>query len=241
MPLELPTFPASVSGRPAVGRDEGWLRAARQARWLSYFSLAWMLAEGALGVLAGADAHSIAVIAWGVGSAVEAAAAVIVIVRLTGRNRFSATAERRAQKWVAASFFLLVPYIVYEAIAKLINGSEPDRSWLAVALLVSSIVLMPVLGWAKRRLGERLGSRATAGEGTQNLLCAAQGAIALVGLLLASAGAGFLDPVAALLIAGIAAREGIELWRGDGCGCTNLPGFSAADPDSCADHGCECC
>ena len=241
MPLELPTIPASVSGQPAVGRDDGWLLAARQARWLSYFSLAWMLAEGALGLLAGAEAHSIGVIAWAVGSAVEAAAAVIVIVRLTGRHEFSETAERRAQKWVAASFFLLIPYILYAAIAKLINGSQPDRSWLAVGLLGSSIVLMPVLGWAKHRLGERLGSRATAGEGTQNLLCAAQGAIALAGLLLASAGAGFLDPVAALLIAGIAAREGIELWRGDGCACTNLPGFSAADADGCAVDGCECC
>ena len=241
MPLELPTIPASLSAQPALGRDDGWLLAARQARWLSYFSLAWMLAEGALGVLAGAEAHSIGVIAWAVGSAVEAAAAVIVIVRLTGRNRFSETAERRAQKWVAASFFLLIPYILYEAIAKLIQGSQPDRSWLAIALLVSSIVLMPVLGWAKRRLGARLGSRATAGEGTQNLLCAAQGAIALLGLLLASAGAGFLDPVAALLIAGIAAREGIELWRGDGCACASLPGFATANADGCADEGCECC
>jgi divalent metal cation (Fe/Co/Zn/Cd) transporter len=241
MPLELPTIPAPVSRQPAVGRDDGWLLAASRARWLSYFSLAWMLAEGALGVLAGAEAHSIGVIAWAVGSGVEAAAAVIVIVRLTGRNRFSETAERRAQKWVAASFFLLVPYILYVAIAKLIQGSQPDRSWLAVALLASSILLMPVLGWAKRRLGERLGSRATAGEGTQNLLCAAQGAIALVGLVLASAGAGFLDPVAALLIAGIAAREGIELWRGDGCACTNLPGFSAANANGCADDDCGCC
>ena len=67
-----------------------------------------------------------------VGSAAEAAAAVIVIVRLTGRNRFSETAERRAQKWVAASFFLLAPSILYEAIAKLVIGSEPGRSWLAV-------------------------------------------------------------------------------------------------------------
>jgi divalent metal cation (Fe/Co/Zn/Cd) transporter len=164
---------------------------------------------------------------------------VIVIVRLTGRNRFSETSERRAQKWVAGSFFLLVPYILYAAIAKLINGSEPDRSWLAVALLGSSIVLMPALGWAKHRPGERLGSRASAGEGTQNLLCAAQGAIALVGLLVASAGAGFLDPVAAFLIAGLAAREGIELWRGDGYGCQSPPGFNAAAADGCADDGCE--
>jgi hypothetical protein len=192
-------------------------------------------------VLAGAEARSIGVLAWAVGSGVEGAAAVIVIVRLTGRNRFSETAERRAQKWVAASFFLLVPYILYAAIAKLINGSEPDRSSLAVVLLVSSIVLMPALGWAKRRLGERLGSAATAGEGTQNPLCAAQGAIALVGLLLASAGAGFLDPVAAFLIAGLAAREGMELWRGDGCDCQSLPCFSAAVADGCAGDGCECC
>lgn len=241
MPLELPTVAAPVARRRALPRDTAWLRAARQARWLSYFSLAWMLAEGAVGLLAGAEAHSIGVIAWAVGSAVEGAAAVIVIVRLTGRNRFSETAERRAQKRVAASFFLLVPYILYEVIAKLINGSQPDRSWLAITLLGSSIVLMPALGWAKHHLGERLGSAATAGEGTQNLLCAAQGAIALAGLLLASAGAGFLDPVAALLIAGIAAREGIELWRGDGCGCQSLPGFGAADVDACADDACECC
>ncbi len=232
MSLEL--IPTPASRRPAVRREDGWLRAARQARWLSYFSLVWMLAEAVIGLIAGAEAHSIGVIAWAVASAVEGAAAVIVIVRLTGRNRFSETAERQAQKWVAASFFLLVPYILYEAIAKLINGSEPDRSWLAIALLASSIVLMPALGWAKHRLGERLGSAATAGEGTQNLLCAAQGAIALAGLLLASAGAGFLDPVAAFLIAAIAAREGIELWRGDGCACTNLHGFGSASADDCA-------
>lgn len=207
---------------------------------MSYFSLVWMLAEASIGMLAGAEAHSIGVIAWAVGSAVEAAAAVIVIVRLTGRNRFSETAERRAQRWVAGSFFVLVPYILYEAIAKLIDSSQPKWSWLAIVLLGSSVVLMPALGWANHGLGERLGSGATAGEGTQNLLCAAQGAIALAGLLLASAGAGFLDPAAAVLIAGIAAREGVELWRGDGCGCHPLPGFSEADAGDCAKDDCGC-
>jgi divalent metal cation (Fe/Co/Zn/Cd) transporter len=240
MPLELPTIPTPVPGQPAVRQDDGWLLAARQARWLSYFSLTWMLAEGVLGALAGAEAGSIAVIAWAIGSAVEGAAAVIVIVRLTGRNRFSKTAERRAQKWVAGSFFVLVPYVLYASIDKLISGSEPQQGWLVIVLLGSSVVLMPVLGWAKHRLGERLGSRATAGEGTQNLLCAAQGVIAIGGLLLASGGAGFVDPVAALLIAGIAGREGVGLWRGNGCGCTNPPGFGTASADGCADDGCEC-
>jgi divalent metal cation (Fe/Co/Zn/Cd) transporter len=198
-------------------RSATWLRAARQARWLSYISLVWMLAEGVVGLIAGTQARSIAVIAWAIGSAVEAAAAVIVIVRFTGANRFSETAERRAQKWVAASFFVLIPYIVYEAMLRLINGSQPELTWLAVALLASSIVLMPALGWAKRRLGRRLGSPATAGEGAQNLLCAAQAAIGLVGLVAASAGAAVLDPVAALVIAAIAAREGAHLWRGEEC------------------------
>lgn len=237
---ELPTLTVVGPTTPTIVRDAGWLRAARQARWLSYVSLVWMLAEGGLGLLAGAQAHSIAVIAWAIGSAVEGAAAVIVIVRFTGANRFSETAEHRAQRWVAASFFVLVPFILYEAGVRLINGSKPERTWLAVALLASSIVLMPVLGWAKHRLGRRLRSGATAGEGTQNLLCAAQGAVGLVGLLVGSAGAGFLDPVAALIIAAIATKEGVELWRGEECACHAMPGLESADP-TCADETCQCC
>lgn len=239
-PVELPTLPVLQAAPAAPIRDSAWLRAARQARWLSYFSLVWMLAEGILGLLAGVEAHSIGVISWALGSAVEGAAAVIVIVRLTGANRFSQTAERRAQKWVAASFFVLIPYVLYEAVVKLIHGSQPDRNWLAVAVLASSIVLMPALGWAKLRLGRKLDSGATAGEGTQNLLCAAQGAVGLVGLLLASTGAGFLDPAAALIIVAIAVKEGAELWRGEDCECQAMPGFEASAA-ACSDDDCECC
>jgi divalent metal cation (Fe/Co/Zn/Cd) transporter len=242
-PTDLPTLtvvaPRSLGGSRT--RDAGWLRAARRARWLSYVSLVWMLAEGVGGLIAGAQAHSIAVIAWAIGSAVEAAAAVIVIVRFTGANRFSETAERRAQRWVAGSLFVLVPYILYAAVSKLASGSQPQRDWLAVALLASSIVLMPGLGWAKHRLGRRLDSAATAGEGTQNLLCAAQGAIGLAGLLLASAELGFLDPVAALVIAGIAVWEGVDLWRGDECACHAIPGLAPAAGGGCAGESCDCC
>lgn len=239
-PTGLPALAGLGPGARARTRDVSWLRAARQARWLSFVSLVWMLAEGILGLIAGVQANSIAVIAWAIGSAVEGAAAVIVIVRFTGANRFSETAERRAQRWVAASFFLLVPYILYESVGKLLAGSQPERSWLAVALLSSSIVLMPLLGWAKHRLGRRLDSGATAGEGTQNLLCAAQGAVGLVGLLLASAGLGFVDPVAALVIAAIAAKEGVELWRGEECACQLIPGIGPTGA-SCADETCDCC
>ncbi|WP_249011853.1 cation transporter [Conexibacter sp. DBS9H8] len=238
--VELPTLPIPPSATSTLRRDAGWLRSARRARWLSYFSLVWMMAEGVVGLVAGAEAHSIGVIAWAIGSAVEAAAAVIVIVRFTGQNRFSDTAEQRAQKWVAGSFFVLIPYILYESVSRLIAGSDPHRNWLAVGLLVSSIVLMPTLGWAKLRLGSRLGSGATAGEGTQNLLCALQGAVGLIGLLLGSAGVGFLDPVAALVIAGIAAKEGAELWHGDDCSCHSMPGLETPRA-GCGDEGSACC
>lgn len=241
-PRSLPTLPMSsaASAPPLETRDAAWLRAARNARWLSWLSLLWMMAEGVVGLIAGAQAHSIGVISWAIGSAVEGAAAVIVIVRFTGKHRFSETAERRAQKWVAGSFFVLVPYILYQAVSKLVNEAQPHLNWLAVAVLASSIVLMPLLGWAKLRLGEQLDSGATAGEGTQNLLCAVQGAVGLAGLLLASAGAGFLDPVAALIIAAIASKEGAELWRGDECGCYAMPGLETS-PTLEPDKDCECC
>jgi divalent metal cation (Fe/Co/Zn/Cd) transporter len=238
---ELPTLTVVDVARPArIERDAGWLRAARAARWLSWFSLVWMMAEGVVGLIAGYEAGSIGVVSWAIGSAVEGAAAIIVIVRLTGRNRFSETAEHRARKWVAGSFFVLVPYILFEAVSKLISGDAPERSTLALALVGSSVVLMPLLGWAKLRLGRRLDSGATAGEGVQNLLCAAQGVVAIVGMLLGAAGAAWLDPVAAIVIAAIAAKEGLELWRGEDCDCHAMPGFETAG-DGCADDGCECC
>lgn len=230
------SLPLVAPGAPPAP-DAAWLRAARRARGLSYLSLVWMLAEGGVGILAGVEAHSAGVMAWALGSAVEAAAAVIVIVRLTGRNRFSERAERRAQRWVAASLLVLVPYILYGSVTELIAGRPPQRSWLAVALLGSSVLLMPALGYAKRRLGRRLSSGATAGEGTQNLLCALQGVIGLVGLLAGSAGAAVLDPVAALVIAALAAREGAELWRGQDC-CHTVPGLDAAPGGGGADCGC---
>ena len=239
MPTARPiTAPPLAPAAPV--HDALWLRSATRALRLSYFSLVWMLAEAVVGFVAGAEAGSIGVIAWAIGSAVEAAAAVIVIVRLTGANRFSERAERRAQKWVAGSFFILVPYVLYEAAVKLIDGSQPELNWLAVAVLASSVVVMPALGQTKRRLGERLASGATAGEGTQNLLCAVQAAVALVGLVLGSAGAGFLDPFAALIIAGIAANEGAELWRGHVCACHALSELEKPSVGR-ADEGFECC
>ena len=233
---ELPVLP--LTGPPrASNRDEHWLRAARRARLLSWLSLAWMTVEGALGVLAGVLAGSVALVGWGLGSGIEGLAAVIVIWRFTGSRTHSETAERGAERAVAVSFFLLAPYIAVEAVRALAGGWQPGPSALGIAVTASSVVLMPALGLAKRRLGRQLDSGATAGEGTQNLLCAAQGAAVLVGLAAnAAVGAWWLDPVVALGLAAFAVKEGREAWHGEGC-CVSGPRADDNCGDDCCAHG----
>jgi divalent metal cation (Fe/Co/Zn/Cd) transporter len=178
-----------------------------------------MTVEGAVGVAAGIAAGSVALIGFGLSSAVEGFAAVIVIWRFTGSRMHSETSERTAQKAVAVSFWLLAPYVAFEAVHKLATAAQPETSIAGIALTATSVVLMPALGRAKLRLGERLGSGATAGEGTQNILCALLAVAVLAGLLgMALFGAWWLDPLAALLIAGVAVKEGREAWEGEGCG-----------------------
>ena len=205
-----------VNAAPAAA----WTRDARRARLLAWASLAWMTVEGAVGIVAGAAAGSIALVGFGLDSAIEGFASLIVIWRFTGTRTLSETSEHRAQRAVAVSFLLLAPYVAFEAVRDLVTGAEPGASWVGVALALSSIVLMPLLARAKHRLGARLDSAATAAEGTQNMLCAYLAGALLIGLLgNALLGAGWLDPVVALFIAGVAANEGRELWQGDDCGC----------------------
>jgi divalent metal cation (Fe/Co/Zn/Cd) transporter len=185
---------------------------------LSWISLLWMTAEGTLGLIAGATAGSISLIGWALGSAIEGLASAIVIWRFTGSRTLSETSERRAQKAVAVSFYLVAPYIAVESIRDLLTGHEPGTSILGVVLTASSVLVMPALGVAKQRLGARLDSGATTGEGIQNLLCAAQAAAVLLGLaLFAAFGWRWIDPVIGLALAAAAVYEGREAWRGEDC------------------------
>jgi Cation efflux family len=119
---------------------------------------------------------------------------------------------------VAIQFFLLMPYVAFEAVHKLVTSEQPETSWIGIALVGSSVMGMPFLGIAKRRLADTLCSVATRGEGTQNLLCAYLAAAVLVGLLgNALLGLWWLDPAAALVVAAVAVREARESWRGEGC------------------------
>lgn len=199
--------------------DRRWEAGARRARQLAWFSLVWMAAEGALGLLAGERSGSSSLVAWALGSAIEALASIIVVWRFTGSRLRSETAERGAQRAVAVTFWLLAPYVAILAAQQLVSEAAPSATALGVAVTAASVVAMPVLGLAKHRLGARLGSAATAGEGSQNYLCAAQGAAVLVALVVVASApvAWWLDPAVAILLAAWAVREGLEAWRGEDC------------------------
>jgi divalent metal cation (Fe/Co/Zn/Cd) transporter len=217
----LSTPELSVLQPAQIARSREWHDAARKARWLSWLSLAWMGAEGVIALTAGILAGSIALVSFGLDSFIEGFASLVIVWRFTGSRLLSHAAEERAQKLVAVQFFLLAPYVAFEAVHKLLTGEQPQTSWLGIALVTSSIIGMPFLGIAKHRLADKLGSVATRGEGTQNLLCAYLAAAVLVGLLGNTLfGFWWLDPAAALFVAAVALKEGRESWRGDGC-CAN--------------------
>jgi divalent metal cation (Fe/Co/Zn/Cd) transporter len=231
--IELPTI--QVAPGPGGDPDERD-RLIRRAKALSWLSLAWMTVEGTVAITAALVAGSVALLGFGIDSAIEGLASVIVIWRFTGARRLSDHAELRAQKAVAISFFLLAPYIAQDAIRALASGDHPATSWVGIGLSVSSIAVMPLLGRAKQRIGQQLGSGATAGEGAQNLLCAYMAAGVLIGLgANAALGWWWLDPVIALVIAAVAVREGREAWSGEGCACVAVPGL---DTDGCQDGCC---
>lgn len=216
--IELPGLPASPGPNARALPQAEFERLAARARFLSWLSLVWMTAEGAVAITAGILAGSIALIGFGVDSAIEGFASLVIVWRLTGARMFSDHAERRAQRLVAVQFFLLAPYVATEAVLHLIHADKPEASWLGVGLAASSIIGMPLLGRAKQRIGDALGSVATKGEGMQNMLCAYLAGGVMVGLLgNALFGLWWLDPVAALVIAAVAVREGRESWRGEGC------------------------
>jgi divalent metal cation (Fe/Co/Zn/Cd) transporter len=200
---------------------------------LSWLSVVWMGGEAAIAITAGIVAGSIALVGFGIDSAIEGAASLVIVWRFTGHRLSSSAAEERAQKLVAVQFFLLAPYVTFEAVRHLAGAHEADPSGVGIALTATSLIGMPFLGIAKQRLARTLDSGATHGEGAQNLLCAYLAGAVLLGLSgNALWGWWWLDPIAALLIAGVAVREGVQTWRGDGC-CAPAP--RAVCLDDCCD------
>jgi divalent metal cation (Fe/Co/Zn/Cd) transporter len=220
--LTAPEFPIAAPAPLHAPRSDEWLRLARRTRMLSWLSLAWLTVEGTVAIVAGIMAGSVALIAFGLDSAIEGVASIVIVWRFSGSRMLSERAERRAQRLVAIQFFILAPFITYEGLEKLIGGGDVETSWLGIGLTIATLLICQPLGMAKRRLGARLGSGATVGEGTQNLLCSYLAIAVLVGLLANTLfGIWWLDPLVALGIAAIAVREGQKAWRGEGCACAS--------------------
>lgn len=191
----------------------------RRGSALAWFTIAWNSIEGVAGIVSGLVAGSIALVGFGVDSYVEVFAGSVILWRLArdrqGRE-LSEAAERRAVRLIAVTFLALAVGVGAESIRKLAVGAAADESLFGIGLAGVSLIVMPLLARAKRRVGERLGSRAVIADATETALCVWLSAILLIGLgANALFGWWWADPLAALGIVYIAAREGIEHLNAD--------------------------
>jgi len=206
--------PLSLSGSDDRARLE------QRARRLALAGNAWHLAEAAVALAAGFVAASVALQGFGFDSGIELLAGGVIVWLFTGGRGSSESAERRAQQLIAVSFFVLALYVASESVRDLVGGRHPAVSWVGIGLAIVSAPTMILLARAKRRVGHGLVSSATVSEAAQNQICAYLSFALLAGLLLnALAGWWWADPAAALVIAGVAAYEGWESWRGEHCDC----------------------
>ena len=201
----------------------------RRAKLLAWLGLGWHGIEAAVAIAAGVVAGSIALVGFGADSLVESFAGLTLLWRFGAGRASSEQAERRAQRLIGASFFVIAAYVAIEAARTLLAGNHPDVSYVGIGLAAVTLVLMPPLATAKARVGEKLGSSATKSEGRQNALCAYLSAALLVGLgANAIFGLWWADPVTAILIAGVAVNEGREAWSGNACDDCRQDGLEAA-------------
>lgn len=205
-----------MSGDHTVARSH---RLARIAISLACFTIIYNLIEGVIAIWAGAAAGAVSLVGFGLDSAIEVAAAGVVLVRIGAELRGRAPSERSektALRFIAVTFFLLAAYVVVEGTRDLISGEEPDTSAVGIALTGLSILIMPALAYAKRRVGKALGSALVMADAIETALCALLSISTFVALVAyALLGWTWIDAVAGFIIAIFAIKEGIEAWSGD--------------------------
>ncbi len=225
------SWPVQIGARKKQPADLERARLVRRAKLLAWVGVGWHGVEAAIAVGAGLVAGSIALVGFGADTLIEAIAGFVLLRRFAASRASSEEAERRAQKLIA----LIAAYVGFEAVRSLLARDRPEASWVGIGLSIVTLLTMPPLAIAKGRIGEALGSSATKSEGQQNMLCAYLSAALLAGLgANALFGLWWADPVAALLIAGVAVKEGREAWRGESC-CTApvVVGGDSCDDDCC--------
>jgi divalent metal cation (Fe/Co/Zn/Cd) transporter len=210
-------------------------RLGRRAQLLAGASVTYNAAEAVIAIAAGLAASSVALVGFGLDSVVEMSSALIILWQF--RHRMPETRERQALRLIALSFFALAAYVAFESLRALLGAGDPEPSPVGIGLAIASLAVMPFLSWAQRRTGRALGSATVVADSTQTLLCTYLSAVLLAGLVLnATLGWSWADPIAGLVIAAVAAKEGLEAWRGDACACgpTGIPAAAGADSCGCA-------
>ncbi|MEJ7634844.1 cation transporter [Aeromicrobium sp.] len=210
-------------------------RLSRRARMLAGLSVGYNIVEGLVAIAAGIAAGSIALIGFGLDSFVEVSSGLIILWQFS--HKIPETRERTALRMLAVSFFALAGYVGFESVRALLGGTHADPSGVGIGLAIASLIIMPFISYAQRRTGRALGSNAVVADGTQTLLCTYLSAVLLIGLVLNSTlGWSWADPIAGLMIAAVATREGVQAWRGDGC-CAPVSGpIGPGDEDGCCEQ-----
>lgn len=199
---------------PPVDERRGVL--ATRIRWLVAATITYNLIEAVVALVAGTIASSTALIGFGLDSVIEVASAATVAWQFSAADH--ARREQAALRVIALSFFALAAYVTVESVRALLGGATAEHSPVGIVLAAVSLVVMPVLSAAQRRAGRELGSASAVADSKQTLLCTYLSAALLLGLVLNGwLGWWWADPAAALVIAAVAAREGLEAWRGEHC------------------------
>ncbi|MGQ1799124.1 cation diffusion facilitator family transporter [Kocuria oceani] len=230
----------SLGPKPITATRKATLH--RRVRWIVAATITYNVIEAVVALTAGRLASSSALIGFGLDSIVEVLSAAAVAWQFAAADHHRR--EKVAMRVIGLSFFGLAAFVSVDAIRTLLGAAEPEHSPVGIALAAVSLVIMPFLSWFERRTGRELGSASAVADSKQTLLCTYLSAVLLVGLLLNSTlGWSWADPLAALVIAGVAIKEGLEAWRGDAC-CTPVAVLVSDAEDSCADgcgSGCSCC
>ena len=210
---------AAPTGRPRAPATMDSARRkvlSRRIRWLVAATISYNVLEAIVALSEGARVSSTALIGFGLDSAIEVSSAAAVAWQFAGRD--PEAREKAALRVIALSFFGLAAYVTVDAVRALLGIGEPGPSPIGIGLATASLIVMAVLSLAQRRTGRELGSLSAVADSKQTLLCTYLSAVLLIGLLLNMLfGWSWTDPIAGLVIAGIAVREGINAWRGDAC------------------------
>ncbi|MFD3461195.1 cation transporter [Nocardia fluminea] len=201
-------------------------------RWLVAATISYNVVEAVVALSEGGRVSSSALIGFGLDSVIEVSSAAAVAWQFAGRD--PQAREKAALRVIAFSFFALAAYVAVDAVRSLLGVGEARHSTVGIGLAAASLVIMPVLSAAQRRAGRELGSASAVADSKQTLLCTYLSAVLLVGLLLNSLfGWSWADPLAALVIAVIAAKEGINAWKGETCCATTS---TDVGPRGCCDN-----